>query len=184
MPAGDGVFSGSHSASQALDERAGRPRPALKGWNSSGPPAVCVAWNGCDLSPAADAEERAEGGRTGGVEQAGEGLLAGAEERFQFELDRVAVGLAVGGSEADGDGWDQVGISGVGGQGVANAQMDTTWHYKTTTSGCSGTTDASGTASCTRLIGRATIGYTVKIDVVFTAPDGTRVSTATSFTPR
>lgn len=71
-----------------------------------------------------------------------------------------------------------------GDQGVGGVTMDTIWHYKTTTSGCTGTTDASGTASCTRDISRATAGYTVVIDVVFTLPNGGTVSTSTSFTPR
>jgi hypothetical protein len=60
--------------------------------------------------------------------------------------------------------------------------METTWHYKTTTSGCSGVTDGSGTASCSRDISRATVGYTVGIDVTFTY-GGQTYTTQTSFTP-
>ena len=71
----------------------------------------------------------------------------------------------------------------VSGQGVAGVPMDTAWHYRTTTSTCSGTTDASGTASCSRSISRATLGYTVSIDVVFTY-GGLTYSTGTSFTPQ
>jgi hypothetical protein len=71
----------------------------------------------------------------------------------------------------------------VNGQGVAGVPMDTTWHYRTTTSGCWGTTDGSGTASCSRSISRATIGYTVYIGVVFTYGSQT-YTTGTSFTPQ
>lgn len=49
--------------------------------------------------------------------------------------------------------------------GQANQPMATTWHYKTTTADCSGTTGANGIAQCSRDIGRATIGYQVNIDV-------------------
>jgi len=62
-------------------------------------------------------------------------------------------------------------------------RMDTSWHYKTTTSGCSGTTDSSGTASCSRSISRATIGYTVSIGVTFTY-SGQVYVTGTNFTPQ
>jgi len=71
----------------------------------------------------------------------------------------------------------------VNGRGVAGVPMDTSWHYKTTTSGCSGTTDGSGTASCSRSISRATIGYTVSIGVTFTY-SGQVYTTGTSFTPQ
>lgn len=52
--------------------------------------------------------------------------------------------------------------------GIAQAgrTMSTTWHYKTTTSSCSGTTWSDGVASCSRNIGRATLGYQVNVDVV------------------
>jgi beta-lactamase superfamily II metal-dependent hydrolase len=54
-------------------------------------------------------------------------------------------------------------INGVGQQGKA---MNSTWHYKTTTSYCdSGITGADGLASCERFISRATVGFTVNIDV-------------------
>jgi hypothetical protein len=66
----------------------------------------------------------------------------------------------------------------------AGVQMDTTWHFHTVTSTCSGVTDANGDASCTRNIGSATLGYTVYIDVVFTLPGGGQVTTRTSFTPQ
>jgi hypothetical protein len=54
----------------------------------------------------------------------------------------------------------------VNGVGQSGLTMATTWHYKTTTSTCSGITGPSGVAQCSRDIGRATIGYQVNIDVV------------------
>jgi hypothetical protein len=71
----------------------------------------------------------------------------------------------------------------VTGQGAAGVEMDTTWNYKTTTSYCSGVTDASGTASCSRDIGRATSGYPVTVTVVFNY-DGQQYATSTGFTPQ
>jgi hypothetical protein len=53
----------------------------------------------------------------------------------------------------------------VNGGGDAGHTMDTTWHYKTTTSHCSGTTNTNGIAHCSRSIGRATKGYRVNVDV-------------------
>ncbi|MCZ7568847.1 MAG: hypothetical protein M5U01_09700 [Ardenticatenaceae bacterium] len=53
----------------------------------------------------------------------------------------------------------------VNGAGQYGQPMNTTWHYRTTTSACSGTTGSSGIASCTRGISRATLGYRVDIDV-------------------
>jgi hypothetical protein len=53
-------------------------------------------------------------------------------------------------------------IDGVGQPGQV---MNTTWHYKTTTFTCSGTTGANGLAQCTRSIGRASLGFQVNIDV-------------------
>jgi hypothetical protein len=49
--------------------------------------------------------------------------------------------------------------------GQANQTMTTTWHYKSTSSTCSGITDTEGNASCSRSIGGATSGYQVNIDV-------------------
>lgn len=49
--------------------------------------------------------------------------------------------------------------------GQSNQTMNTTWHYKTVTSYCSGLTDFTGVASCARTIGRATLGYQVNINV-------------------
>jgi competence protein ComEC len=49
--------------------------------------------------------------------------------------------------------------------GQPNLTMNTTWHYKTTTSYCSGTTDSSGVASCSRYISGASVGYRVNVDV-------------------
>jgi hypothetical protein len=70
------------------------------------------------------------------------------------------------------------------GQGVAGATMDTVWHYKTTTSYCSGGPSGSdGTMSCSRSISRATVGYTVYIDVIVHY-NGQDFTTSTSFTPQ
>ncbi len=69
------------------------------------------------------------------------------------------------------------------GAGVGNAQMRTTWHYKSTTSTCDGTTGSDGVAACQRRIGRATVGYTVRIDVAITW-NGKTYYTSTSFTPQ
>jgi competence protein ComEC len=69
------------------------------------------------------------------------------------------------------------------GSPASGSPMETTWHYKTTTSHCSGTSGSNGIASCSRSISRATIGYTVIIDVTFTH-DGQAYSSYTSFTPR
>jgi hypothetical protein len=68
--------------------------------------------------------------------------------------------------------------------GVAGAAMHTVWHYRTTTSTCDSVTGADGVASCTRNVGGATAGYTVVVDVTFTAPDQSIHTTSTSFTPR
>jgi|GEM_PF-6421811 len=77
----------------------------------------------------------------------------------------------------------RVTVTGKLNQAVPGATMNTTWHYKTTTSNCAGTTDGNGTAACTRDISRATAGYTVIIDVDFSLPDGRTAHTQTSFTP-
>jgi hypothetical protein len=69
----------------------------------------------------------------------------------------------------------------VKGLGASGATMDTTWHYKTTTVGCSGTAGADGVASCTRNISGASHGYMVVIDVVMTY-NGQTYTTSTSFT--
>jgi hypothetical protein len=71
----------------------------------------------------------------------------------------------------------------VNGVGVAGLPMSATWYYRTTTSSCAGTTDASGTASCTRNISSATAGYTVRIVVAITY-NGQSYSASTSFTPQ
>lgn len=71
------------------------------------------------------------------------------------------------------------------GQPVAGVAMQTTWHYKTTTSVCSGTTGANGTASCSRDISRATKGYFVAVDVSFVDSSGTVLTTTTTgFSPQ
>jgi hypothetical protein len=67
----------------------------------------------------------------------------------------------------------------ISGAGQGGLTMDTTWHYKTTTSYCSATTNTNGVASCTRYISGATIGYQVNIDVTI---DG--YTATTWFTPQ
>ena len=69
------------------------------------------------------------------------------------------------------------------GQGVSGVTMTATWHYKTTTSSCTGTTGSNGTASCSRGIANATSGYTVVIDVSFDW-NGQTYTAETSFTPQ
>jgi hypothetical protein len=70
------------------------------------------------------------------------------------------------------------------GNGVPGATMHTVWHYKSTTSTCDGAlTDANGTASCARDIGRATKGAPVQIDVIVTL-GGQTYQAATSFIPQ
>lgn len=71
----------------------------------------------------------------------------------------------------------------VNGQPAGGAQMNTSWHYKTTTSSCSSTAGSDGIASCTRDTGRPTKGYTVTISVYFTY-NGQNYSGSTSFTPQ
>jgi len=69
------------------------------------------------------------------------------------------------------------------GAGVAGATMTTAWHYKTTTSACSGGPSGNdGVMRCARQISRATVGYTVRIDVRVTY-QGTVYTASTSFTP-
>ncbi len=62
---------------------------------------------------------------------------------------------------------------------VAGAAMHTVWHYRTTTVTCDGVTDASGVARCSRTIGQASVGYFVRVDVLFA-----QGQTTTGFTPR
>src|SRR5439155_12574574 len=61
---------------------------------------------------------------------------------------------------------------------VANSGVTVTVHYKTTTSTYTGQTDGSGSSDVTFRIGRATSGYTVRVDVVVGSE-----SCSTSFTP-
>jgi len=67
--------------------------------------------------------------------------------------------------------------------GIAGVPMNTTWHYKTTTSYCDGTSGSNGVASCSRNIGRATKGYYVSITVRFTY-QGRSYYAYTGFTPQ
>ncbi len=69
------------------------------------------------------------------------------------------------------------------GAGVANASMHTVWHYKSKDSTCDGTTGGDGVAACQRRIGRATVGYTVRIDVAITW-NGKTYYASTGFTPQ
>ncbi|MEO5951179.1 MAG: hypothetical protein ABIQ44_01805 [Chloroflexia bacterium] len=72
-----------------------------------------------------------------------------------------------------------------GGQPVAGAVMNTTWHYKSKNTPCSGAkTGGDGYAGCTNSIGQPTAGYTVKIDVKFVVNGVEVASTETEFTPR
>ena len=61
--------------------------------------------------------------------------------------------------------------------------MHTTWKFKTTTLSCDGVTDTDGMAACTRMIGDATVGYTVTIDVAITW-QGQTYANQTDFTPQ
>jgi len=71
------------------------------------------------------------------------------------------------------------------GKPVAGVPMTATWRYKTTTSYCTGVTNAAGVASCNRRISRATVGYPVKVTLVFAPTGRAALGTATtSFTPR
>lgn len=71
-----------------------------------------------------------------------------------------------------------------GGKGVSGATMSTTWHYKTTTSACTGgPSGTDGAMSCTRDISRATKGYTVENTVTVTY-QGQAFRTSTGFIPR
>lgn len=70
-----------------------------------------------------------------------------------------------------------------GGLPVAGAPMRAVWRFSTTTSECTGSTGSDGIASCTRNIGAPTAGRRVDIAVTVTAPDGSSLTAATSFTP-
>lgn len=66
--------------------------------------------------------------------------------------------------------------------GVAGAQVTTTAHYKTTDTTHTGVADSAGTAEVPYKISRATIGYTVVVDVTATNA-GHSATCTTSFTP-
>ena len=68
------------------------------------------------------------------------------------------------------------------GVGILGVPMYTTWHYKTTTSYCSGISGLDGVASCSRMISRATKGYFVSIVVEFTF-EGRSHRASTGFSP-
>ncbi len=71
----------------------------------------------------------------------------------------------------------------VNGNGVSGIPVTFTWYYRTVTRFCSGTTDSTGTANCSRYISGATHGYTVSIRGQFQV-GGKQYEVATSFTPR
>ncbi len=68
------------------------------------------------------------------------------------------------------------------GQPIAGLPMIATWHYKSTSSTCSGETGADGVAYCTRNIGGATVGYAVTISISLIWDGQTYVGSA-SFKP-
>jgi len=65
---------------------------------------------------------------------------------------------------------------------AAGASVTTTAHYKSTNTTHTGTASGSGVATVPYEIGRATVGYTVVVDVTVSA-GGATTSCATSFTP-
>jgi hypothetical protein len=69
------------------------------------------------------------------------------------------------------------------GEPIQGAEMTATWYFRTVTSACSGQTDASGNASCTRQIGAATPEYTVLVRLAF-YHEGETYTAWTSFTPQ
>ena len=70
-----------------------------------------------------------------------------------------------------------------GGNGVASALMDATWHFQGGDQVCSGTPGTDGLVSCSLNIGNAPSGVPVKIDVRFRY-NGADVTTSTTFTPQ
>lgn len=70
-----------------------------------------------------------------------------------------------------------------GGAPVQGAQVSIACRFKSTTSTYSGVTGSDGIASIPFSIGRATIGYTVQVEVTVTH-NGETTTTSTSFTPR
>ena len=70
------------------------------------------------------------------------------------------------------------------GKPVAGVPMTSKWRYKTTTSTCTGTTNAQGVASCARSISHATPGYRVVVTLTFSKAGQTLGSATTGFTPR
>ena len=69
------------------------------------------------------------------------------------------------------------------GVGISGAPMQTTWHYRTTTSCRDAVSGGSGVASCTRFISTATVGYYVSITVEFSY-QGQRYLAQTGFIPQ
>jgi hypothetical protein len=69
------------------------------------------------------------------------------------------------------------------GRAISGASATFTWHYKTTTPVASCASNSSGVATCTRSIGRASIGYFVSITIKVTYRGVTKTA-STGFTPR
>jgi hypothetical protein len=69
------------------------------------------------------------------------------------------------------------------GVGIRGASMQTTWHYRTTTSYCDGVSGGDGIAACTRFISTATRGYYVSVTVEFSY-QGQHYVAGTGFTPQ
>ncbi len=67
----------------------------------------------------------------------------------------------------------------INGIGASGQTMTATWHYKSTTPTCTGSTNETGNASCSRSIGSATSGYQVNVDVNIAGQSAT-----TWFTPK
>lgn len=71
----------------------------------------------------------------------------------------------------------------VNGSPVGGAPVHTTWHYRTTTPTEDCVTNSSGVGHCTRNIGGASAGYTVRVDVRITH-QGSYYYAQTWFTPQ
>ena len=69
------------------------------------------------------------------------------------------------------------------GKGIAGVSVVFTWHYKTTTPSETHVSNASGVATCTRSIARATLGYYVSITIRATYKGITKTA-STGFTPQ
>jgi hypothetical protein len=89
-------------------------------------------------------------------------------------------------SDATPKRYSKVTVSGTvtaGGKPVSGVAMQATWHFKTGTGVCTGRSNARGEASCSRFVGRATVGYRVVVEVAFTVA-GKSYTTETGFVPQ